>query len=658
MSNRNKWLIGAGLLLFILFVLFFGLRNPLLRYVVNQRLVVMEERLGADIQYKSVTFKGMTGVQINNLCVLTEKGDTLLSVKQLLFQAKTLPLFGLKLRVKQVSIQEPRLRLWRQDGESNYLCLFKSTLDTLPKAGAKVKATDYNILVRRLFDPLFRYIPEKLEIYHATLTADIDANSFGISMNELLMNKGQFLTLVDIQDNGRAMQWKVEAGIEKSEQNLFFHLSSTDTSRVELPYVENRWNLLLAFDSLKMDCHYSPRGSDEAILSGNALAWQQVFNHPGISPYDVVLSKGFANYKLNFGDGWAEVDSATNITYNNQEFNLFARYDQLPEKRMRLAIHEPSIDAQVFFSSLPDGLFTNLVGIKVAGELSFNLDFDYSPARPDSLVFNAALKSHNFNLLSYGETNFAIINAPFLYTAWEKGVAVRSFMVGPENPDFRPLDQISDYLKHAIMTSEDGAFFYHNGFIASAIRESIITNLKQKRFARGGSTISMQLVKNVFLNRNKTITRKVEEMLITWLIETKHLVSKERMLEVYLNVIETGPGIYGVNEASRFYFKKEVKNLTLAESIFLASIVPRPKAYKYSFTEEGQLKPHLEGYYSLVSSKMLGKGWITETEYEALEPRVKLVGPALAQVNSSLEHEPEPVEEKGGFFNFKWLKRR
>ena len=78
----------------------------------------------------------------------------------------------------------------------------------------------------------------------------------------------------------------------------------------------------------------------------------------------------------------------------------------------------------------------------------------------------------------------------------------------------------------------------------------------------------MQLVKNVFLSRKKTIARKAEEALIVWLIENNNLTSKERMFEVYLNIIELGPGIYGVGEASRFYFNKKPAELTLSESIF------------------------------------------------------------------------------------------
>lgn len=100
---------------------------------------------------------------------------------------------------------------------------------------------------------------------------------------------------------------------------------------------------------------------------------------------------------------------------------------------------------------------------------------------------------------------------------------VRSFEIGESNPGFRRFDAVSRYLSLAIMQSEDAGFFQHNGFIPSAIRESLVQDLKERRFARGGSTLSMQLVKNVFLSRRKTIARKLEEILIVWLIEDQRL---------------------------------------------------------------------------------------------------------------------------------------
>ena len=130
--------------------------------------------------------------------------------------------------------------------------------------------------------------------------------------------------------------------------------------------------------------------------------------------------------------------------------------------------------------------------------------------------------------MEYGATPLSKMSEEFTYTAYENGMPVRSFPIGPSWEHFTPLDSISPLLRMSVMQSEDGAFFYHKGFLPDAIREALIYDLQVKRFARGGSTITMQLVKNVFLNRNKNFARKLEEALIVWLIETERLTSKER----------------------------------------------------------------------------------------------------------------------------------
>src|SRR5690606_596803 len=139
-------------------------------------------------------------------------------------------------------------------------------------------------------------------------------------------------------------------------------------------------------------------------------------------------------------------------------------------------------------------------------------------------------------------------------------------------------------------------------------RTSIATNYKEKAFKRGGSTISMQLVKNVFLSRNKTLVRKLEEILIVWLMESTRTVSKERMYEVYLNIIEWGRNVYGITEAARYYFGKHPSQLTLGESIYLASIVPRPKTGLYAFNYEGRLKPYIGRYFNYIGNIMARRG--------------------------------------------------
>ena len=236
------------------------------------------------------------------------------------------------------------------------------------------------------------------------------------------------------------------------------------------------------------------------------------------------------------------------------------------------------LNAQQLFDSFPVGLFESLDGIKVAGKLQYNLDFFLDSKNPDSVRIHSSLqKSGDFKILKWGKTNLQKINSSFVYTPYEYGKPMRDIIIGPQNPDYVPINQITPSLRNAILTAEDPSFYSHNGFVATAFQRSIATNFKEKAFKRGGSTISMQLVKNVFLSRQKTMARKVEEILLVWMIENNRLSSKQRMFEVYLNLIEWGNNVYGIGEAARYYFGKHPSDLSLGESIFLANIVPRPK---------------------------------------------------------------------------------
>jgi membrane peptidoglycan carboxypeptidase len=186
--------------------------------------------------------------------------------------------------------------------------------------------------------------------------------------------------------------------------------------------------------------------------------------------------------------------------------------------------------------------------------------------------------------------------------------------VGESNPNYTPLSQISPYLRKSVLTTEDPSFFSHRGFINEAFKQSIIKNIKNKKFSRGGSTISMQLVKNVFLTREKTLSRKLEEILFVYILENNRIVSKERMLEVYFNVIEWGPNIYGIGEASQFYFQKHPSQLSLNECLFLASIVPSPKKFMYKFDDTGSLRNQGVNLQKYLTNLMLRRGLLTSID--------------------------------------------
>jgi membrane peptidoglycan carboxypeptidase len=134
--------------------------------------------------------------------------------------------------------------------------------------------------------------------------------------------------------------------------------------------------------------------------------------------------------------------------------------------------------------------------------------------------------------------------------------------------------------------------------------------------------------------------RKLEEMLIVWLIENNHLTSKERMFEVYLNIAEWGPMIYGAAEASRYYFAKEPSQLNLAECIFMASIIPKPKQVRYCF-DGLRLKPYYEDFYRVILDRLVDRGLISSEEAVGVTPEsVEITGPAKEYLTATQSRSP------------------
>ena len=137
-----------------------------------------------------------------------------------------------------------------------------------------------------------------------------------------------------------------------------------------------------------------------------------------------------------------------------------------------------------------------------------------------------------------------------------------------------PLSQISPHLRHAVVISEDDMFYRHNGVDWEAMSQAIDYDMKKGKLARGGSTITQQAARNLFLSPSRNPLRKAKEILIAWKLE--QALTKDRILEIYLNIAEWGPGVYGAQAASRIYFGKDASMLTVDESVALAAALPSP----------------------------------------------------------------------------------
>jgi len=288
---------------------------------------------------------------------------------------------------------------------------------------------------------------------------------------------------------------------------------------------------------------------------------------------------------------------------------------------------------QDFITSLPDGLFTHFQGMEATGDFDYKLDFMFNKNKPNTIIFNSNVNKQNVKITKYGNINLGKLNSEFTYRAVDNGVLQRPVYVGASNPYYTPMDQISPYLQKCVLTSEDPSFMSHHGFINEAFKQSILKNIRTKKFSRGASTISMQLVKNVFLTREKTLSRKLEEILLVYIIENNRITSKQRMLEVYFNIIEWGPNVYGIGEAAEFYFQKRPIDLNVRECLFLANIIPKPKKFMWQFDQEGLQKSYATKQQTFLRNLMFRRGLLIPEDTIGLSAPITLTGRAHSLLN-------------------------
>lgn len=168
--------------------------------------------------------------------------------------------------------------------------------------------------------------------------------------------------------------------------------------------------------------------------------------------------------------------------------------------------------------------------------------------------------------------------------------------------DWVPLSGISEDLRHAIIVGEDGTFFEHEGVDWYEMKESIKKDIERGKLVRGGSTITQQLAKNLFLSTSKDPMRKLKELLITWRMEDR--LSKDRILEIYLNCIEWGDGIFGAEAASETYFGKHASDIDREEAARLAAVVPSP--LKHHPNQDDRFVLYRT---DVILGRMEGRGW-------------------------------------------------
>lgn len=626
MQLRHWVLIILGFILLILTSVFL-LRKPLLEYAVDKASEKALVRYNAVLEVGDAGFAGLTEIYLDNIRV-TEEGsrDTLVFIHHLQTRLRLRKLLSLSVGFHEIEIDTARITMINKGGKTNYGFLLKSNSEKV-KDSTREKSGGFNELFNNLYGKVHEIFDENITLRNIRIFYTYNQDMEMVSIPELYFENEIFQASVITSSLEGVNLWLVKGNADVSSDKYNFKVERVRGEAFALPFIDLWKGIKICFDQANVK--FSTAENEDVVpVSAEADFQNLLVNYWRVSPDDVLFPRLLADIKAGIAKDSILLHEGSSFTLNDLPLQINGSVKRSDYKSIYAVASFKTDDAQDLFSSLPEGMFRSFRGFEADGKLDFKTEFSYRTDQPDSLLFDSYLKSENFRIVRYGNENFSKIANPFSFLAMDGERPVRSFEVGPGNPMFTPLELINPYLQNAVLTAEDPSFFNHNGFLPESFRESMITNLKEGRFARGGSTISMQLVKNIYLSRNKTIARKLEEALIVWLIEKNRLVSKERMFEVYLNIIEWGPDVYGIGEASRFYFAKTPMELNLEESIFLASIIPHPKYFRYRFDAEGNLKPYMENYFKLVAGRMARREKILQHEADSIKANVRLVGMA------------------------------
>lgn len=626
--NRKSVIVLISLTVVLVILTALSLKGALFSWMVERVQKKCQDKYGCSLLIDRHELEGFRVIHLDGVTLVPANGDTVIKVSNMTLTLRLGSLLLGRFEWKAISLDTCQISLVQRDSSDNFRWIFGQTGDDEAESAlAPQGSRGWDSYLEAAVTKIGSWADKQVVVHRLVLDYSDTILEEQLVVPELYLSNGRLQASLITSSTDGVNLWLADGVFSDEGMGFRGNLKKARGGDFALPFLTHVDGLRVSFDSMEVGLR-SRREAESMRIESRLRVFGGWLNHWRIAPEDVRVGEFACHLKVNAGADRLAVDSGSSIRFGQLTYALQANYLAGSYPRFRAGISFETDTADHFFRSLPTGMFHSLKGMKTKGGLRFRMNLDWPIEVPDSVQFEAGMERTNFSILSYGSEDFSRINESFSYLAMDGERPLRSIVIGPENSGFTPFDRIPSDLKSAVLVCEDPAFMQHRGFSPESFRESMVTNLKQRRFARGGSTISMQLVKNLFLSRSKSVARKLEEMLIVWLIEQNGLVSKERMFEVYLNIIEWGPDVYGVGEAARFYFNKSPSELTLPECIFMASIIPCPKAFKYRFDPSGNLKPDVQEFFAVVADRMVRKEMIPQVVVDGMEAKVDLLGPA------------------------------
>jgi hypothetical protein len=300
-----------------------------------------------------------------------------------------------------------------------------------------------------------------------------------------------------------------------------------------------------------------------------------------------------------------------------------------PGRRGEIVLHIPEQPCLTLLDSLPVATRGATAGLTVAGHASgrLHLAIDWEAAVGDAVTLGGNLDLTRCQVVAEAPGGDPAVLRRLRDHQFPDGSVRR---VGPGVESWAEMRRLPAHVDGAFVAAEDARFYEHHGFDLAQIARSLEINVRQGQLLRGGSTLTQQLVKNVFLTHRRTFARKLQEAILTWRVEAT--TSKRDILENYLNIVELGPGVFGIEQAAQHWFGKPARRLAIHESAFLAALTPEPRTMSRRIAATGGLDPASRQRVEVILRAMKRGGLITESEHDQARTTALELRPAVLRV--------------------------
>jgi len=317
LKNKNFKIIEICFICIVILIFGSGLifRHTILSSVINKKIRNFNQKFHAQLNIKDFEFTGLTEINFNNISLAPNNGDTLMKIDSLNAQISFWRLLVFNISLNKLEIKNIDFHFVRHDSLTNYMFLFEKNKDSLENIN-KQQTINYAERVQSLFETIFHSIPSTVRFTNVNISADLNNKKFSFYTKQFVIEDKLFETIIKLNNEDQITEWILKGRLDASDHSAQFKLFASDHKRIIIPYIDQKWNAHIGFDTLQFSLKNIEEDYNLISFNGSLSLDNFIINQPRIGQEDVFFKHGHIDYKINITKDYLEIDSASHFVFN------------------------------------------------------------------------------------------------------------------------------------------------------------------------------------------------------------------------------------------------------------------------------------------------------------------------------------------------------